>query len=354
MRAAPETRAGRPARPALRPARDAALCTTALGVAIVAGSRGLADLDPALLGYLGATLAACFATAWRVSASWRRPASAFYARALAASLRTPRALVRTLRSAGDDLAAQRFVARRSATRWLAHLLLSLGTIASFAITLPLVFGWMRFLAEDERFYRIVLFGVPTLRFDVTGAPGWLVFHALSLAGVAVLAGALAFLALRWRARRLPGATSGFAVAPLVLLAVVAATGLALPASRGMPALFPIAARLHEAAVVVLLVAIPFSKLGHVLLRPLQLGVRAVQREDAPRHACATCGAPTAPIAQQQEVERLLASRGLPAGLHAALCPPCRRRRTAAAQARAVNGDFQPPLVAARADAREIA
>src|SRR5690606_1110687 len=231
---------------------------------------GLAHVDPALVGYLAATLVAIVASVYRASAFWRHPASAMYARELGAALRRPGSLARSAGHAARDLAAQGFVRKRSVVRWLAHLLLSGGTLASFAITVPLVFGWMLFRGEGDA-YRLLVFGVPTVRFAVDGVLAWTFFHGLSAAAIAVALGASVFLVLRIRARRLPGATASFAIAPLVLLLCVALTGLALPASRHAPAAFRIAAVLHEIAVVVLLVAIPFSKLGHVLIRPLQLG-----------------------------------------------------------------------------------
>ena len=103
------------------PLRDAALATALLLGAVYGGSSRLAHLDVALLGYLAATVAACFVTVYRVSAFWRRPPSAFYARALLEAVRRPRELRRLLGAAGRDLAAQRFIARRSRVRWLAHL-----------------------------------------------------------------------------------------------------------------------------------------------------------------------------------------------------------------------------------------
>lgn len=342
--------------PGLLPLRDAAAAALALAVVIYLGSGGLAYLDPALVGYLAATFLAAVLSAYRVSAFWRRPASALYARELRVALRRPRSFFATLGHAGRDLAAQSFVRRRSVVRWLAHLLLSLGTLASFAITVPLVFGWMHFRAEGDE-YRLLLFGVPSLHFATDGGFAWMMFHALSLAGVAVALGATVFLVMRFRARRLPGAASGFALGPLVLLLWVALTGLALPASRGMPALFPIAAVLHELSVIVLLVAIPFSKLGHVLIRPLQLGARAMRAPAEPRLRCA-CGALLAPLRQHAGVGELLAGRGFRFGSHASLCPPCRRRCVAATQAQLVGASFQPRLPGARParprDAGEVA
>lgn len=333
------------------PVRDASLATALLLLAIFFGSERGAALDPALLGYLGATVAAFAGAAFRASAFWRRPPSAFHARALAGALlralRHPAELRAVLRSATSDLVAQRFVARRSRVRWVAHLLLSLGTLASFAITVPLVFGWLRFAADGPAHYRAVVLGVPTARFAVDGAIGWLAFHGLALAGVAVLLGASIFLVRRVRIRALPGETSSFHLAPLVLLLVVAATGLALPATRHAPRLFDVASAAHEVAVIVLLAAIPFSKLHHVLIRPLQLGARAVRRSDD-RVGCVGCGASLAPRVQHDAVRAMLAARGL--ALDALdWCPACRRRRLATTQAALVGARFHPHVLGTHAE-----
>lgn len=171
-----------------------------------------------------------------------------------------------------------------------------------------------------------------------------------------MAGAVTFLALRLGTRRAPGTREGFHTAPLLLLLGVALTGLMLPlASRlGSPLLLRVAALAHEASVVVLLVALPFSKLGHVLLRPLALGVQAVRAPRAPEARCVRCDALLAPAAQQAAVAALLLARGFRFDAHAAACPSCRRRLVASTQAAAVGADFQPRLVSARPPARSTA
>jgi hypothetical protein len=331
----------------LRVVRDATVVTAVLLVAVWAGSGGFRGVDRALVGYLAATVVATFATALRVSAFWRRPASAVFAGALVSALRSPARLRATLAAGRRDLVAQRFVARRSRTRWAAHLLLSLGTLAGSAITLPLVFGWLHFVAEGEGVYRVVVLGVSAGRFALDGAIAWVVFHALVLASVAVVAGAAYFLVRRVRARRLPGTATAFHVAPLLLLLTVALTGLALPATRDHPGAFALAAWAHEIAVIVMLLAVPCSKLGHVLVRPLHLGVRLVRAPDARREVCTACGAPLAPAEQCAAVERLLAARGFRFDGHVRHCPRCRRRALAAAQAAMLGAHFQPPLAGAR-------
>ncbi len=334
-----------------RAVRDAVVAAALLLAAAWTGSGGGAHLDPALLGYLAATVVAVAGTVWRVSRFWRRPASAVYARALGEALRSPRRVGRVLAAGASDLAAQRFIAARSRTRWLAHVLLSAGTVVSFAIALPLVFGWMRFAAEGQTAYRPLVFSLPVGRFVLDGLVAWLVFHALTLAGVAVVAGATWFLVARLRQRRLPGMTTAFHVAPLLLLLAVALTGLGLPATRHAPAAFPVMAVLHEASVIVLLIAIPFSKLGHVLIRPLQLGARLLRDAGARWALCGGCGARLAPVAQLAAIERLLAARGARFAGHQRHCPACRRRQLAAVQAGLVEAHFQPPLLGAAVPVR---
>lgn len=327
----------------MKPLRDASVTTLLLLVAVWAGSGGFVHLDAALLGYLGATVVATFGTVWRLSTAWRRPAAAFYVNALWRACADPRALRRTLAATARDLAAQRFIARRSRIRWAAHMLLSLGTLASFAVTLPLVFGWMHFEADGQSAYRVLVVGLPAGRFVLDGAVAWLTFHALVIAAVAVVVGALYFLRVRWRARRLPGVGTTFHTGPLLLLLAVAVTGLALPATRGNPDVFPIVAVLHELTVVVLLVAMPFSKLAHLLIRPLQLGAQVVRAVGAPQVACVGCGGALAPAAQMASVEALLRARGFTFDAHQRHCPSCRRRQIATSQAGLLGAHFQPAL-----------
>lgn len=328
--------------------RDAAVFTSLLIALVWAGSRAGRDLDPALGGYLSATIVASYGVAYRASAFWRRPASTIYARTLWTAVRTPRGTLAALRRGADDLVVQRFIGRRSRTRWLAHMLLSLGTLASFAITLPLVFGWMHFEASGQSRYVAYGLGIPLGAFDLTGPAAWLTFHALSLAGVAVGVGATTLLALRWREPSARGGLSLGHTGPLALLLAVALSGLALPATRTIPAAFDFASRLHEALVVLMLVALSASKLSHVLIRPLQVGARLMKASSQPRLRCDGCGNELATSAQMLAVEQLLAARGARFAGHQRSCPTCRRRQIARTQSHRVAGGFQPQIVDAQA------
>jgi hypothetical protein len=324
--------------------RDATAATLVLLAAVVVGSGGLAHFDPALGGYFVAVVASFFVAVRRVSLFWRRPSSSVFGRELLAALRRPRSLFATAGSAARDLAAQRFIARRGRLRGLAHLCLSWGTIVGFAVTLPLVFGWLRFEAAGPRLYRAVFLSIPVSRFDVDGAFAWLVFHALHLSAVAVIAGASHFVAVRLR----EGAAGAFHLAPLVLLLAVALSGLALPLAASLRTAWVLRAAeiAHEATVVMLLAALPYGKLLHVFIRPLQLGSRSIRRRD--EVACLGCGGALGPQAQVEAIEAILAARGFDFAGHPRLCPGCRRRRVSSAQARLLEMEFQPRAAASRA------
>ena len=341
--------------PRLKSALVAAAVTGLLLAAIYVGSGGLQHFDGALAGYCGATVIACFATAYQVAAFWQRPPSAFYGRILLEALRHPRQLARVARSAGRDIIAQRFIARRGRARWLAHMSLAWGTLLGFAVTLPLVWGWLSFEAVGDHVYAVLLAGLPVGRFATDGVIGWLVFHALHLAAIAVIAGALYFLAMRLRQRPQPGVTDRFHLAPVLLLLAVALTGLALPiaASLGHP-WFRLAAIAHEASVIALLIALPYGKLIHLFIRPLQLGAQLLRATATESAACRCCNTLMAPAVQLQAVEVMLRSRGFRFAGHQQLCPACRRRQLAMVHSQLLGAQFQPQPAMRRAPLKQAA
>ncbi len=344
-----------PRRQSLRAVRTAALSTALLLASIYFGSGGLTHFDAALAGYCGATVVACFATALRVAAFWHRRPSAFYGRKLVGAFGHPRHLTHLLRRAGRDLAGQRFIAPRSRLRWLAHLLLAWGTLVGFAVTLPLVWGWLHFEAVGDREYRAVLLAMPVARFATDGIVGWLIFHALHLAGAAVTAGAIYFLLARVRLRRQPGVVDRFHVAPLLLLLAVALSGLALPvAAQTARQWFRLAALVHEGAVIALLVALPYGKLIHLFIRPLHLGAQLMRATSSSAAMCRSCGAVTSPAAQRAAVETMLAESGFRFDGHQQMCPRCRRRQLATVHTQLLGGHFQPRPAMRRAALKQAA
>ena len=128
---------------------------------------------------------------------------------------------------------QTFIAKRSRARWWMHQLIFWGCLLAVAITFPLVFGWVHFgsAADNQMVYVTYVFGFPVGSFRIRTVFSWLIFHALDVAAVMVLAGV--FLAL-WRRLRDQSAQAvqSFAMdfLPLILLTAISLTGLALTAS----------------------------------------------------------------------------------------------------------------------------
>lgn len=340
-----------------RPWRDATVATAVLGASIVVGSEGLRHFDPALRGYAVALVVAFFALVQRTSSLWRRAQAAVFLHALCQALRSPREWGTFVRVAVTRLGTQRFVARRSSGRWLAHLALSWGTLVAFAVTVPLVFGWVHFEAWGPRHYRPYAWGVGLVPFAVDSVLGWLVFHILHLCSIAVLVGCAYFVWQRVRSRGEWSSRHSFHLGPLLALAVVAATGLALPAAArsGDAYLFRLAQLTHEVAVILFVVSLPFGKLAHIVLRPLHVGVQVLRGTSREHGHCAGCSRELAPAAQLQLVREMVERQRVGAPAVLAFCPACRRRFLALSHSRLVHGGFQPPAVPSfRPVAREAA
>src|SRR5262249_49473602 len=179
------------------------IVAVAVALALVAiGSGGLRWFDAALVGYLFGTLFAIFGTVYRYRVWLRRPPTARLNRRGWEAFRAggARNLVRLAGLAGTNLAAQTFIRARSPVRWVAHLLVVWGGLLAAAVTFPLVFGWLHFesVGQDAWRYRAYVVNVGTVVFDARGVVGWLVFHALDVSAVLVLAGVFLFLSRRVR------------------------------------------------------------------------------------------------------------------------------------------------------------
>lgn len=324
------------------------LTTALLTVLIVLGSRTLAHFDAALVGYTFAVLFATFGITYRYSMWLQRPPTALYwRRGWQAFLNAHNALPNTLtwvRRSVDDIALNRFIWERGRLRWLAHWLIMWGCIIALAITFPLVFGWLSFdaLPDDPEWYRVVLFGFPTLAFPINSLFGFLLFHGLVWSAFLVIAGVM--LAMRRRMRD-GGAAAlqmfGEDFLPLIMLFAISITGLMLTASytwmRGYA--YDFIAILHASTVIFTLLWLPFGKFFHIFQRPAQLGVRFykdVGRQEASAN-CRRCGHPFSSLTHIQDliaVERALGYRYEMAGdaeHYQWICPPCRRAMLALAQ-----------------------
>jgi hypothetical protein len=340
-----------------RPLIRAALTTFALCGAVALGSRGGRWLDPALLGYLLATLFACFGIAYRYFTWIERPATRMYFSHTVRTLRSPKAfkaLPRMAVLALDQMFLQRFIEKRSLRRWGAHALIAWGCMLGFAVTVPLVFGWIRFTSEglDATRYQAWLFGFPAGSFPLDSFMAFCSFHILDLAAVMVIAGCVLSLIRRKRDEG-DTATQRFDLdlLPLVLLIAVSMTGLMLTASEKwlQGRNFETLAFLHQLTVILMLLGLPFGKLFHVIQRPAQLGVTLYKAEGETegRLACKGCGTPFIRANQRRDLGVLWKELELDGARHGGgihhldLCPRCKRRLVAKAQGVRLCGAFDP-------------
>ena len=340
-----------------RPLVRAALATLALCGLVALGNRGGRWLDPALLGYLLATLFACFGVAYRYFSWIERPATRMYFQHTVGTLLSPRvfrALPRMLLLALDQMFLQRFIEKRSLRRWGAHALLAWGCMLGFAVTLPLVFGWVRFTSEglDPNRYQAWVLGFPAGAFPLDSLAAFISFHVLDLAAVMVIAGCVLSLIRR---KQDEGDTATQRVdldlLPLVLLIAVSLTGLLLTASETwlQGRNFGTLAFLHELTVILLLLGLPFGKLFHVIQRPAQVGVTLYKAEGERegRLACKGCGALFIRANQRRDLGALWTELDLAGAQHGGgvhhldLCPRCKRRLVARAQGKRLHGAFDP-------------
>jgi hypothetical protein len=322
------------------------LFTSILAVLIITGSRRLEHFDAALVGYTFATLFATFAITYRYSMWLQRPPTHKYWvrgwQVFFSPKYLPRNIANWFARVINDFALNRFIFRRGAMRGLAHSLIMWGCVLAFAITFPLVFGWIHFETEPgnlER-YRTYVFGFATNSFEVHSIVAFLIFHGLVWASFLVIGGVM--IAMRRRMRdHGAAATQRFAedFLPLILLFAISVTGLLLTASytwmKGYG--YDFLAILHAVTVIFTLLWLPFGKFFHIFQRPAQLGVSFYKDVGALKGmaACKRCGVEYAPQIQIDdliEVERQLGYRYETAdGHYQQICPACRRAMIGLAQ-----------------------
>ncbi len=357
--------------------------TLATFAAIAIGSTWMRHFDPALTGYALGTLIAAFAVGYRFAVWAQRPPSRMYFKrgfelffrrtGTVAATPSPRAESgdeaspkRTATGASQPLfphgagtlgfalaknfIAQDFIRRRGGFRWVMHLCLSGGCTLAFAITFPLVFGWIHFepLGGDAETYRVVALGMNVDSFSIHGVKAFLIFNLLNISAVLVLIG-LAMAA--WRRFTDPGerATQTFAedILPLILIFAVAVTGLALAVSykflagRG----HGLWAIVHMVSVVSLLLYIPFGKLFHMFQRTCSLCVSRYKKVGAAgeRAHCRRCGEDFASAMHVADLKTVLDELGFDYRFTGAqgevhyqdICPACRRGLLALNQGRSV-------------------
>jgi hypothetical protein len=310
--------------------------------AIVLGSDGLRHYDLALLPYTCGVVLAAFAVTYRYAVWLQRPPTRLYWKRgwqlLFRGRQRGRNVAFLLRSVYDNLFAQKFIRRRSSTRWIAHFCFAWGSLIAVAVTFPLVFGWLHFETRplDPSWYRVVVLGSVVGEFHTRSLARYVMFNLLNLSAVMVIVGAT--LALRRRLRD-PGSRArqqfGNDIVPLLLLIAISATGLMLTLSTHLLHGYAYGAisLIHAFVVTGTLLYLPFGKLFHVLQRPAQIGVALYRRanESGPLAVCRVCNEGFAGAMHVSDLKNVLGDVDLewtlprPAAHYAEVCPRCRRR-----------------------------
>jgi hypothetical protein len=343
--------------------------TGATAAAIAVGSVGMRHFDPALTGYAIGTLMAAFAVGYRFAVWAQRPPSRMYfRRGFELFFRRADAAVQTEKKAAQihvpvphgagtlgfavakNFLAQDFIRRRGGYRWIMHLSLSGGCTLAFAITFPLVFGWIHFesFADNAEMYRVNVFGLNVDSFSVHSFKAFLMFNLLNISAVLVLIG---LVMAGWRRFTDAGerATQSFAedIVPLLLIFAVTATGLALTVSYKFLAGHGhgIWAIVHMVSVVSLLLYIPFGKLFHIFQRTCSLCVSRYKKAGAAgaRARCRRCGSDFASQMHVDDLKTVLDELGFDYRFANAngevhyqdICPACRRSLLALNQGKTI-------------------
>lgn len=344
----------------------ALLITAILARVIALGAVNLEHFDAALVGYTFATLFAVFGISRRYLLWLQRPPTAMYwTRGWVVFFRLlhPRHFgVNLLRFAQRlvlHFAFNGFIWRRGRMRWVAHWFTMWGCLSAAAITFPLVFGWVYFATEpdDMAWYRIHVFGYPTIGFPIESPLGFLIFHGLVWSSILVLIGVMAALRRRWKDR---GAWAlqqfGEDILPLFLLFAISVTGLMLTASytwmKGYG--YDFLAILHAVTVIFTLLWLPFGKFFHIFQRSASIGV-AFYKDVGRQGEQARCRRCDREFASRMHIEDLIAVEkklgyayeipGSAVEHYQWICPQCRRALLGLAQGNLAAKNVSEPFSA---------
>lgn len=331
----------------------ATICAVVVLLGIVIGSRGLTLFDPELVFYAIGSILAAFAVAYRFTIWSQRPPTKVYLRRglhLLLKGNFPRRKTTAAVDTADKFVAQNFIRRRSWYRWTMHLCLSGGCTLAFAITFPLVFGWVHFSASptDAEIYLVKILGFTVDSFNIHSLKGAIMFNLLNIAAVFVMVG-LIMAGIRRFTDAGERATQKFFedILPLLLIFAVTVTGLGLTVSykfmAGAGHHFLVI--VHLFSVLALLFYIPFGKLFHMFQRICSLCVALYKREGegGPRAYCVRCGDDFTSAMHVEDLKGVLDELGfnyrfaVPDGEvhYQDICPACRRRVVALNQGSAI-------------------
>ncbi len=290
-----------------------------LSALVVIGSRKLIYFDAALVPYLIATLFAVFGSVYRYSV-WisRPPTRTLWKRSLkfvfSKHFFANSALV--LKAFFENMLLQKFISRRSPYRWVMHFLLAWGCVLGFAITFPLVFGWLHFAHPhgDPYMYQLHVFGFATMIFDPYGIIGFLFFNSLNFCSLMIIVGSvMAFSRRLIHPGEMTTQTFTHDILPLLILMSVAVSGLFLTFSThylgGQH--YRILSTVHCWTVVSFLVYLPFGKFFHIFQRASQMGAELYihEKQDGALAICPRTGERFTSQVQKDDVKSVLRELG---------------------------------------------
>jgi hypothetical protein len=298
------------------------IATIALVILIVVGSRNLADFDSALIGYTFACLFMAFGVVYRYSVWLSKPPTRnLWIRGWQILFQPSRWRLRRiatiLKAIWSRILIQDFILMRGLRRWFGHMLIAWGCLLAFAITFPLVFGWIHFeqaAITPRPTYHVYFFGFPVREIAVGGIEAWFALHGLVISAVMIIVGVMIVM-YRRMADKAAMAVQRFGrdLFPLVLLFAVSMSGLLLWVSyewlEGY--YYGALAHFHAISVIALLISLPFGKLFHVVQRPASIGVAVYKAagEAGEQAVCPLTGEPFAPALQTQDLRRVLPKLG---------------------------------------------
>lgn len=283
----------------LRALAVAALATLGLIAAVVLGSRNLGNFDPALAAYLFACIFACFGVVYRYTVWLQRPPTwRYFARGwqLFFAGRTVAYGWELVSHFLTQFIGQKFIRNRGRALGWGHMLMAGGCTLAFAVTFPLVFGWIHFGLKPGGIdtYEIYLFGFKTMEFPLHTWIAALIFNALNWSAFLVIAGVVILMRRRLtHAGQIALQTFGHDWLPLLLLLAISVTGLGITLDykfmEGRAHQFM--AITHAMTVIFFLIWLPFGKFYHIIQRPAQLGIAIYRRagEEGPQAVCPHTG-----------------------------------------------------------------
>jgi hypothetical protein len=188
------------------------------------------------------------------------------------------------------------------------MLIAWGCFLAFAVTFPLVFGWIHFGLKPGGIdtYEIFTLGFKVMEFPLHTWIAEIIFNALNWSALLVIAGVILMTRRRLtHAGQIAIQTFEGDWLPLLLLLAISVTGLGISLDyrfmEGKAHQFM--AITHAITVILFLLWMPFGKFFHIIQRPAQLGI-AIYRKAGAEGPPAVCPHTKQVFASQMHIDDL--------------------------------------------------